>query len=274
MKKILFLILIMAAGYPVLKMQFDDYGYYEKVLEQLKELQILDSETNGLMMRSRLDIDKNYDRLSAIPGRINDIQTGISAELSSDNTSFASNFKEYTEAQENKSSIVENFKSHNSVLRNSVRYVPFATDRLIQVAQESRHPAEAETLKKLKADLLEYSLTGRGTAKNRISDQIPEITALKDKLPIESSILALSFLNHVDVIMREKEITDAYLEKAINARTGKSLSATADLLQSKIEVERGSFLKRILIIYFSAFSLLLLYQIATMRTSHKEPLPT
>jgi hypothetical protein len=268
----------MAAGYPVLKMQFDNYGYYEKVLEQLKELQILDSETNGLIMRSRLDIDKNYDRLSTMPGRINDLQAGISAEqqhfLSSDNTAFANNFKEYTEAQENKSAIVENFKSHNSVLRNSVKYLPFAADRLIQVAQESRHPAEVETLKKLKADLLEYSLTGRGTAKDRITAQIPVITALKDKLPDESSILALSFLNHVDVIMREKEITDAYLEKAINARTGKSLSTTADLLQTKIEVERDSFLKRILIVYMSAFALLLLYQIATMRTGHKESLAT
>jgi hypothetical protein len=266
----------MAAGYPVLKMQFENYGHYERVLEQLKELQILDEETNSLMMRSRLDIDKNYDRLSALPARIRDLQTGISAGkvgfINAENLSLGSNFEKYKEAEQNKSAIVENFKSHNSVLRNSVRYAPIAADRLIQAATEKRLTYEAETLKKLKADILEYTINGRITVKRTIAARSSEIAGLEEKLPADSAILAASFFDHVDVITREKEITDTYLQKAINAKTGVFLSNTASNLQTKIGIER-SFSEKILFVYLSIFALILLHQITvSSRYNRREAL--
>jgi hypothetical protein len=274
--KILLLLLIVAAGYPVLKMQFDNYGYYERVLEQLKQLQILDEETNSLMMRSRLDIDNNYDRLSALPARIKDIQaeisTGTEGFINTENLALGSNFERYIEAEQNKSAIVENFKSHNSVLRNSVRYAPIAADKLIQVATEKRLTSEAETLKKLKADILEYTINGRITVKRTIAERSSAILGMQEKLPPDSAILATSFFNHVDVITREKEITDTYLQKAINARTGSLLSNTVSNLQTRIGIER-SFAEKILIVYLSIFLLIMLYQIAAnSRSNRGEPL--
>src|SRR5687767_14647506 len=101
--KILLLLLIIAAGYPVYKMRFDNHVDYDRTLEQLQELQILDAETNSLMMRSRLDIDKNYDHLSVLPEKIRTIQAGISAGrahfIETNNTSFVSNFEQYMEAE-------------------------------------------------------------------------------------------------------------------------------------------------------------------------------
>jgi hypothetical protein len=264
--KILLLLLMVAAGYPVLRMQFDNYGHYEKALEQLKELQILDAETNSLMMRSRLDIDKNYDRLSALPARIREIQAEISADTESQ--SLGGNFEKYMETEQNKSAIVENFKSHNSVLRNSVRYAPIAADRLIQAAADKRLTFEAETLKKLKADILEYAINGRITVKRTIAERLSAIDGLEGKLPAEASILATSFLNHVDVITREKEITDTYLQKAINAKTGTFLSNTVSNLQTKIGIERN-FAEKMLIVYLSIFLLILLHQIAVSWRSHR-----
>jgi two-component system, NtrC family, sensor kinase len=277
MRAILVLLLVMAAGYPVLKLQFDDYGYYERMLEQLNELQMLDAETNSLMMRSRLDIDKNYDRLSALPAKIEDIQAEITAEkehlINTNNSALVSNFEGYLAAEKNKSAIVENFKSHNSVLRNSVRYAPIAADRLIQAAMENRLAPEAEVLKKLKADILEYSLTGRITIKRIIAERSSGIMGLQEKLPAESSLLAISFFNHLNVITQEKEITDAYLQKAINAKTGRFLSSTATLLQSKIETNRSSFSNKILLIYLGAFLLILLYQITVSIRSGRRAEP-
>ncbi len=247
----------------------DKSASYEMV-GHLMTLQNLDAKTNELLLRSRLLLDKNYDALASIEPRVAEIHGQIEKRLAEvpdrGIQSFSDRYKSYLDARENKSAIVENFKSHNSILRNSIRYAPEAIDEFAEATSEAGVDFDYDLLYKLKANLQEYALTGRQTAKVEIMLDMPILKKMGQNLPDAVAIKLSTFQNHVTVILEEKDITTKYLQQAITSRTNPLLTRLMEVLENDLLADSGRGSEQLLwlSVYFGALMLVLLFFVVSL----------
>lgn len=239
--RVILIITILVAGYPVIQLQLNDFSIYENVTEKIGELEELDAKADALALRSRVGIDQNYDELAKIPGLINALKDGdLQSMLSNQhlkNISIDKFFSAYQEAATNKESVIENFKTHNSVLRNSVRYAPEVGNRLTKLALDNNLDKDAVVFEKLSKALLLYGLLGDEEVAGDIRTHLQYVQEREPKLPESMIIQTLELINHTKVILEEKPLTDQYLRKAVTARTSKLLDDLQTAVTSHQETQ-------------------------------------
>lgn len=251
--RVILIIIILIAGYPVVQLQLHDFSIYEDVTGKIGELEELDAKADALALRSRLGIDHNYDELAKIPGLINTLKDGDLQPMLADrdlkNISIDRFFSAYQEAATNKESVIENFKTHNSVLRNSVRYAPEVASRLNSLAIHNGLTEDAEVLEKLSKALLLYGLLGNEEVAGEIRRHLQYLQERQPVLPEDMIIPALELINHTNVILEEKPLTDQYLRKAVTARTSKLLDDLQTAVASHQETQKRKSKESLYILY-------------------------
>lgn len=121
--------LLLAAGLAILitktrSIDMDSHARVSKALSQLKQL---DAEWNADVLKSRLDLSTSYDQLATHLRNFPDILSDIERETTT--PAYASARASYETVKtsfEQKSALVERFKSRNAVLKNSLRFLPGA----------------------------------------------------------------------------------------------------------------------------------------------------
>lgn len=269
--KTLIILLMMAAGVPVFYMQFAPQDVERELEVHLVELRRLDHQINSLVMRSRLGIDRSYDDIAKVSSEIDRLQETVagyeSAGAGSSGKLSSLRLGSYMEVEQNKQSVIENFKSHNSVLRNSVTYAPFAADRLIVKVQGMKLTEEADLLRSIKSDLMEYNVTGSKATRGQIARKLSKLSSLEQKLPQEEVVKLISFVNHANVIIQEKEVTDRYMEKAIQSQTKSYLDVAIQQVQELqgMTAKDAYFRQLVTLVYLGTFAAVLLFQAVTMQ---------
>lgn len=269
--KVVILLVFAVMAYPVFIMQSGDQVEYQKISSYLASLQGLDHETNGLLMRARLNIDKNYDNLAVQPAHIEKVQRLVTAskEVLGDKITdgnFERYYNSYLDELENKNAIIESFKTHNSVLRNSVIYLPLAAERLIQAAQQDQLEQEVEIIKDLRADVMSYGYSGDVSIKASALQKVSLVKTFESKFPPSHVETFLGFTKHADVILEEKDTTDDYLYRAVNSNASSHLNEAIEHLQklSEEELESLELFRIVLMIYVALFMIFLGYVIHAM----------
>jgi hypothetical protein len=143
----------------------------------LKQLKQLDAEWNVDVLKSRMELNKNYDPLTSPLSTLIDLQRKLGLEaraLRQQGTERA--LSELSAAIDEKIDLVDQFKAQNAILKNSLRYAPTAVNELREQMRDARraNPGQAEKLNLLEArvnevlnDVLKYNLLpDAGTAQN------------------------------------------------------------------------------------------------------------
>lgn len=111
------------------KSQYIDAKTHYDITETIEQLKTLDARWNEDILKSRLQLNNNYDNL------VNSLQSGIGLEKKlsdyiqkvSDQTSqIHINLNQYKDNRSAKTELVEQFKSENSIIRNSFLFIPFS----------------------------------------------------------------------------------------------------------------------------------------------------
>ena len=106
---------------------YDGSSYFANValVRQLKEL---DAHWELDVLRSRMGIDANYDALVEPLVELNELQDRLQSFLANQHGpsggALSEVDKSFRRAVEDKTRRIEHFKSHNSVLRNSLAFLP------------------------------------------------------------------------------------------------------------------------------------------------------
>ncbi len=238
--RVLSILLLIIAGIPVVLQQLSENQKHYAVLNTLQTLDALNSEINDRLLRTYSGLDKNYDALSRVSGEIEDQLAHLIRLKAQDDSALSGNFDRYNQANEVRNDLLENFKSHNSVLRNSRRYAPVAVEELLNKNRNNLSISLRTQLSELKVALLDYSLNGGQIAKINLKINLKDLKNVQDMLPILTQQDLSKVINHTHVIIREQALVQRYLQKTINANTGRILvDATRDALQAVEQIENS-----------------------------------
>ena len=108
-----------------------------RTVTHFEQLRQQDAQLNQYVLQSRYNLLRNYDPVVSSQQRIhellNTLQQDKPDDFSPGETPIQQEFTRYRKLFETKFAVVEAFKSHNAVLRNSLRYFPLAVQHLIDL---------------------------------------------------------------------------------------------------------------------------------------------
>jgi signal transduction histidine kinase len=198
------------------------------VAKRLLTIDGLNADVSELALRSRYNLDSNYDRLTRsstlLDQAMSSFENAYFTEESISDTLLKRNFQSLMNEVEIKLDLIENFKSHNSVLRNSEKYAPAAGQNLIAIAKENNLKAPEILFSDIVKELLEFSLLGSSVSVQRLKTALPQLQQIESQMPDYAYTALLEFNNHVNTVINEKELTDQYLSKALNSTTDSKIS--------------------------------------------------
>ena len=221
------LALIGGAGLFYFQYQLPDVKFISRdVNERLLKIDSLDSSASELALRSRVGIDNNYDilvRTTILLDRaIQDLEVTYFNDPAIKEKLLGKQFVGFRNELETKKDLIENFKSHNSVLRNSEKYAPLVGRELILAAEKQGLPEVAKLYGDVVLGVLEYARPGLVDNTGLLKELLREIPETEKLLPAYLSQI-IEFSNHVSTVIAEKAETDSYLSKALSSTSDSRL---------------------------------------------------
>jgi signal transduction histidine kinase/DNA-binding response OmpR family regulator/HPt (histidine-containing phosphotransfer) domain-containing protein len=260
------LVLAAVLAFLYIKMQeADDDDYFENVA-LLRQLKQLDARWELDVLKSKMGINRSYDALVDPLSDLNRLRETLDTVLAGPRAAAAPGAVEagqaFARALEEKTRLVERFKSHNSVLRNSLAFLPTA-------ASDVGPPLRA-TVDKLLLDSLVYS---QAPSEEKAAEIRAGLDSVESTAGARSSIGAESlgiFAAHVRTVLREQPVVDGLLaditQTPVAARIDR-IDALLDARQRAAE-SLASRYRTILFAIAAALGALLLYVAASLVRSH------
>jgi signal transduction histidine kinase len=250
--------------------QGHESNYFEKVA-LLRELKQLDARWELDVLRSRMGVESNYDSLVDPLVEFGQLQSELEQDLPNrlNGTNgealvmLAGNFHQ---AIASKTRLIEHFKSHNSVLRNSMAFLPTAAadvqDAIANV------PDSNGALKTLSADVaaillasMEFSQASSDDKAAAINAGLDRLSQMSGTMPVRVREAAEIFASHVRTMLREQPVVDALLSSIAAVPTGVSIDALDNGLsgEQRATGAQAQVYRRYLLIFAAALMTLFLY---------------
>jgi len=216
--------LALMLGYLFQRTQAVDIDAQNRVMLGLRELEKLDAEWNVDLLRSHIGLDVDYDALSAPLPRMHWIQGEIKAALAmTKEPRAAAIYQELVRAMAEKEALVEEFKSQNAILRNSLIYFPPAIADLkteLNGIEAALAPARTvlaldSTLNTLLSDVLRFNLAPELALEERIGRTIGSAMVLRAWFSPHMRETVDEIGRHARTIVRHRLLENA-LEKRID----------------------------------------------------------
>jgi len=253
--------------------EFSSQRYLEG-LSLVNQLRHADADLNILLLKSRYGLQADYDDMAKKTVFLNDGLSTLRSEylqnyLASD-LDFSNVFKEYEEQLLLKMDLVESFKSHNAVLRNSIKYAPPLGDELI-LELESKDNDLVELLKKINRALYRWSLYGDKEQAKIIQENSRNILDLVPAFDNDTPLL--EYNSHLIAVVDEQEQTQGYLNNALSINTENTLASVDGLYTSLYlsqSVEAGKVRTYAMIAYGMMAALVALYFAWLLRKNYTD----
>ena len=226
-----FLLLATVAGFGLYKYKksiSDNEKVSQNITERLLIIAGHDSKVNEYALRNRYNLDNNYDRLAQssllLDNSIVHMKNTYFNDSSTTVNILHSKVKSLSSELEIKKDLIENFKSHNSILKNSQMYAPIAGRELVAIAEKENLPMAVKVYQEVIIELLDFSLHGSTTSSDNLNTILPKLLETEKQMPEYALSTSIEFMNHINTVIKEKSDTDNYLSKALTTSTSRHLS--------------------------------------------------
>ncbi|MGR0140077.1 DAHL domain-containing protein [Pseudomonas sp. RSP] len=265
-----------------LKAARDQTASYTQSRDLIRQLQQLNAQWDSEVLKARIAITHNYDPLVTPLTEM----TRIWAELNSRDTyhnpidlsSWQATQTAYQTAMQEKARLVDQFKSHNAVLRNSLAFLPTAEDDI--QAQFNRLDDEGRLqLQGVATDTYDLLLSSlefaQVTSDDRAADILVGLGKLatnKEQLPSEFQGPVELLSNHISLILREQPVVNNLLERIADVPVAERLDdLTTHLDQDQQAADRIDHqYHRYLLIFSTLLVAMLLYLAVRLLRSFAE----
>lgn len=247
-----------------------DTQHQQQALESLRELGKLNAQWDASILRSSLGLSNDYDPLAAEAAQISQVHKTLAQHVASADTGKDS----LRHLIETKTAQVDRFKAQNSILRNSLRYLPTAFDELAALYQrtpDEQRPA-LEPLERqgrgILDQLLRYNLFPGPDLRKRIEQDIDTLSQAVDQAPRTPETTPLleqasSLANHGRTILRQRELVGQLMEEIQAIPIPQALERMTDEVDSDINAQRGDTDRyRLYLVAYSALLLLAVFYFA------------
>lgn len=206
-----------------LKSRSDQTVSYTESRDLIRQIKQQDSQWENEVLKARVAITHNYDPLVSPLNEMTRLWQAfdsMEAQKQRDASPMWSNAHDgYLNAMKEKTRLVEQFKSHNSVLRNSLAFLPTAEDDIQQ--QLAQLPdADKLQLQNIATDTYDLLLSSLEFAQVTSDDKAADILVGLNKLSVNKERLPEVFhdpidilSNHIELILREQPTVNRLLEE-------------------------------------------------------------
>ena len=249
----------------------DASGYFEAVA-QLRQIKQLDATWELDAMRSKIGLNQSYDPLVSPLAELGTLPRHLSpaALAASDaGAQLGSSLRAFQLALNQKAALIESFKSHNAVLKNSQAFLPAAAGDILGLAEQQGQAGQAAhaRLERLRSavgtTLLATPALENGSQREPpdIENKLADLIADAALLPATVSDSVTLFAAHVRTVLREHQLVQDLLARIAAAPTGRHLDEIDVLLsgEQQIQALRTQRHRLYLLLLSAALAGLLLY---------------
>ncbi|POA58232.1 MULTISPECIES: DAHL domain-containing protein [unclassified Pseudomonas] len=262
--------LIMALGFFYLKMVTGPSTNYALSRDLVGHIKQLNAQWETEVLKARIAITHNYDPLVSPVQQINQIWIQfdqVSRQPHSNPQAWRTSQEAFLQAFREKAALVERFKSHNSILRNSLAFLPSAEDD-IQRQLSDLDDQQRMSQQNIAIDTYDLLLSSLEFAQVSSDDKAADILVGLNKLAVNKERLPEAMhdpveilSNHVSVILREQPIVNDLLDRITSIPVAERLDditvlLNSDQLQADIQDQRTH---QYLLVFSVLLVLLILY---------------
>jgi hypothetical protein len=205
---------------------------HSRAMEALQLLKEADATLTQDVLRARFDLLPSYDPLMRKIASMQELQRefweATGAAYGDAREKFAPQADAVAVTVAAKADLIEEFKSRNAILKNSLSYLPVASQRIAQHAERD-HALTAETgIENPIREILLYNLTGDPQYVPMVRDAL-EALAVRDKQMPPGSSGTVLLTAHAETILRQRKVVGQLVTKLVNTPTA---SRTDDLRQA------------------------------------------
>jgi two-component system NtrC family sensor kinase len=256
----------------------DASSYFEKVAV-LRELKQLDARWELNVLKSKMGIDTNYDALVDplvdLDQLREKLQTYIATRGQIGATTLTGLSEDFHRAIEEKTRLIEHFKSHNSVLRNSLTFLPTAADDIEKAMRQAvgDNSARSQFSADVSQVLLDSMVFSQAPSDDRATDiqlELEHMGAGNRHLPASVRETMDIFASHVRTILREQPEVNKLLNSIAAVPTAARIDAIDNVLASEQRdaVVQAQQNRKYLLIFAAALAGLFLYAAISLIRSH------
>jgi len=205
-----------------IKSSTDNTSNYIESRDLIRQIKQLDAQWETEILKARITAIQNYDplvdpltKMTALWKQFDTIESGRARHAA---LSWQDSRKAYLKAIEEKTHLVEQFKSHNAILRNSLVFLPTAEDDIQN--QLSKLKQGDSLLQTTSMDIYDLLLSSMEFAQVTSDDKAADIQVGLNRLVVDKERLPLALhtpiellLNHVELIHREQPVVNDLLER-------------------------------------------------------------
>lgn len=253
-------------------------GYFENVA-LLRQLKQLDARWELDVLKSKMGIDTNYDSLVDPLIELNQLrhklQSVIENQPHGSNSHLDGLGESFHQAITEKTRLIEHFKSHNSVLRNSLAFLPTAAQDLENSMRRAtgNNAALRALSEKLNAVLLDIIMFSQASSDEKAAEielKIARLEAGMISLPGSVRESMAIFDSHVRTVLREQPEVNALLIGIAAVPTAARIDAIDNMLsaeQRDAEAQSRRY-RKYLLTFAAALAGFFLYAAINLIRSH------
>jgi two-component system, sensor histidine kinase and response regulator len=254
----------------------DESAYFEN-LALLQHLKQLDAEWELDVLKSRTGIHQDYDALARMLVDLRTLQDQLDGAIVAqkhDNTGALAHSRALRNAIDAKADLIEHFKSHNSVLRNSLSFLPTAAEDVEKsLPQATADPTAQRVSAGANAVLLASMIYNQAPTDTTAAGIKIELDALLESgrnLPPQAAAKLDLFGTHVSTVLREQRTVNAYLSSIASIPTAAHFAKISTALSSEQQQDaaQARLYRQYLLVFAAGLISLLLYAAARVIRSH------
>ncbi|WP_350612410.1 DAHL domain-containing protein [Pseudomonas sp. HY7a-MNA-CIBAN-0227] len=205
------------------KTSMDQTTSYTQSRDLIRHIKQLNAQWDSEVLKARIALTHNYDPLVAPLTEMTSLWASLEARESQHNHADLARWNAiedaYRLAIQEKARLVDQFKSHNALLRNSLAFLPTAEDD-IQEQFARLDDSEKLALQNVATDTYDLLLSSlefaQVTSDEKAADILVGLNKLvlnKERLPEEFQAPVEILSNHISLILREQPLVNDLLER-------------------------------------------------------------
>ena len=206
-----------------IKSSTDQSANYTPSRDLIRHIQQLNAQWDSEVLKARIALTHNYDPLVAPLNEMNSLWAELEARESLHQHADPANWhavqSQYQAALQEKARLVDQFKAHNALLRNSLAFLPTAEDDIQAQFGQLDNNSRLQ-LQDIATDTYDLLLSSLEFALVANDDKAAEILVGLNKLAINKEHLAADFQGpvellskHISLILREQPVVNSLLER-------------------------------------------------------------
>ncbi|HTQ07732.1 MAG TPA: DAHL domain-containing protein [Polyangiaceae bacterium] len=212
-----------------------DFDSHTRAVQAIGNVRHLDRLLSEQVLAARFGLLNQYDPLTATEQELTGAESAVHARVAAVGTTpeIESALAELDRALADRRSALEHFKAENSVLKNSLRYLPTAGEEVTNELGPNATGPVGRDINALVRAALVYNLIGDQSTREAHLAAITRVAAERAELPPDTASDLDLLLAHARVIGERQPSVDGWLKRAANEEVNDRLGTLESLYQRR-----------------------------------------